>query len=105
MRRWLYGCVATFFGLLIAAWITHGKGVIHNDPKRGIEIPNERTVALQVKAAFDSQRVYLRYRWPTPKRVIEYDMLRYQGGKWVRDGQGKSEGDYEDRISTMLDDG
>ena len=105
MRRWLYFSLAIFFGLLVASWITHGRGVIKNDPARGIDIPNERFVGLQVKAAFDGKQFYMRYRWPTPKRVIEYDMLRYEGGKWVRDGQGKSQGDYEDRVSTMIDDG
>jgi hypothetical protein len=101
----LYFSLAIFFGLLIASWITHGRGVIKNDPARGIDIPSERFVGLQVKAAFDGKQVYMRYRWPTPKRVIEYDMLRYEGGKWARDGQGKSQGDYEDRVSTMIDDG
>lgn len=105
MRRWLYFPLAIFFGLLVASWLTHGRGVIKNDAARGIDIPTQRTVPLQVKAAFDDKQIYVRYRWPTPKRNIEYDMLRYEGGKWVRDGQAKSEGDYEDRISTMLDDG
>ena len=105
MRRSMYGCVAIFFALLIAAWLTHGRGVIRNDPARGIEIPAERTVALQVKAAFDGQRIWVRYRWPTPKRNLEIDMLRHEGGKWVREGQAKSQGDYEDRISMMVDDG
>lgn len=105
MRRWLYLSLAIFFGLLVASWVTHGRGVIKNDAARGIDIPAERLVPLQVKAAFDGKQIYLRYRWPTPKRNIEYDMLRYEGGKWVRDGQAKSQGDYEDRISTMIDDG
>jgi hypothetical protein len=105
MRRWLYFSLAIFFGLLVAAWITHGRGVIKNDPARGIDIPSERMVPLQVKAAFDGKQIYIRYRWPTPKRNIEYDMLRFEGGKWVRDGQAKSQGDYEDRVSTMIDDG
>ena len=105
MRRWLYLSLAIFLGLLLASWITHGRGVIKNDPARGIDIPNERFVGLQVKAAFDGRQFYMRYRWPTPKRVIEYDMLRHEAGKWVRDGQGKSQGDYEDRVSTMIDDG
>ena len=105
MRRWLYLSLAIFFGLLVASWLTHSQGVIRNDPARGIEIPDEHTIPLQLKAAFDGQRIYVRFRWPTPKRNIEYDMLRYEGGKWVRDGQAKSQGDYEDRVSMMTDDG
>lgn len=105
MRRWMYGCVVVFFALLTAAWLTHGRGIVRNDPARGIEIPTERTVPLQVKAAFDGQRIWVRYRWPTPKRNIEVDMLRHEGGKWIREGQAKSQGDYEDRIAMMVDDG
>ena len=105
MRRFLYLSLAIFFGLLFASWITHGRGVIRNDAARGIEIPAELTVPLQVKAAFDGKQIYFRYRWATPKRNVDYDVVRFEKGKWVRDGVAKSEGDYEDRVSMMIDDG
>lgn len=105
MRRLLYLSLAIFFGLLLAAWLTHGRGVIKNDPARGIDIPKDLTLPLQVKAAFDGKQVYVRYRWPTAKRHVDYDVLRYEAGKWVRDGAGQSQDDYEDRVSTMIDDG
>ncbi|PSF08851.1 ethylbenzene dehydrogenase-related protein [Marinobacter halophilus] len=91
------------------AWITHGTGVIQNDPDRNISIPEELTMPLQVQAAFNDTHVYFRYRWPASQPHVLHDVLIYQNGEWIRKGGGmpgpNPEGFHEDRVSMMLDDG
>jgi len=91
------------------AWITHGNGVIQNDPDRNISIPEELTIPLQVQAAFNDTHVYFRYRWPANQPHVLHDVLVYQDGEWVTKGGGmpgpNPEGFHEDRVSMMLDDG
>ena len=64
---------------------------------------------LQVKAAYDGTRIWFRYRWPADQPRIYHDILRFEGGKWVRYGAStvgpQPEGIYEDRVAMLLDDG
>ncbi|MFC3283701.1 ethylbenzene dehydrogenase-related protein [Litchfieldella rifensis] len=99
-------------GLAVAvalAWVTQGKGVIHNDPLRNIHIPAELTMPLQVKVAYDEERIFFRYRWPAEQAHVYHDMLRYTDGQWVRHGASRvgpdPAGTYEDRVAMLVDDG
>lgn len=91
------------------AWITHGNGVIQNDPDRNISIPDELTIPMQVQAAFNETHVYFRYRWPANRPHVLHDVLVYQDGEWIKKGGGmpgpNPEGFHEDRVAMMLDDG
>ena len=75
---------------------------------RHIAIPNPLTMPLQVKAAYNDQDIFIRYRWPSPRPGIHHDVLRYQGGKWVVQGEpvpgSEPNGLAEDRLAMMLDD-
>ena len=71
--------VAVFVAALGAAWVTQGTGVIRNDPERNIFIPKELTMPLQVKAAYNGQDMFFRYRWPSEKPGIYHDMLKFEG--------------------------
>lgn len=101
--------LALFIGVLGLSWLTHGTGIVHNDPVRHIAIPNPLTMPLQVKAAYTDQDIFVRYRWPSPRPGIHHDILRYQGGKWVVQGEpvpgSEPNGLAEDRVAMMLDDG
>jgi hypothetical protein len=107
--RLLGGALAVFAGALAISWIFHGTGVVHNDLARNIYIPEELTMPLQVKAAYDGERIFFRYRWPAKQPHIYHDMLRYQDGKWVRYGDSETgpqpQGIYEDRVTMLVDDG
>jgi len=109
MRRSLYLLLFIFVGLLLASWLTHGKGVIKNDLARNIYIPDELTMPLEVKAAYNGRDIFFRYRWPTSRPSIYHDMLKYEGGKWVRYGASvagpQPQGIYEDRLTMLVDDG
>lgn len=108
-RTYLAASVAIFSGLLILAWVTNDTGVKINDPERDIFIPEELTTTLQVKAAYDSDKIYFRYRWPVDRPSIFHDVLVYQDGEWVRkkgEEVGPSENFLnEDRVAMMIDDG
>lgn len=98
-----------FSGLLVAAWFTHGTGVVRDDPERNIVIPKELTSSLQVKVAYDGDRIWFRYRWPAVRPSIFNDVLVYQDGKWEARG-GETMGPdpeflTEDRVAMMIDDG
>jgi len=101
--------VVLFVGALTLAWFSNGQGVIVNDPERNIYIPEALLMPLQVKAAYNSDRIYFRYRWPAENPGIYHDMLRYESGKWVRYGSStvgpQPQGIYEDRITMLVDDG
>ena len=106
---YLAASAAIFTGLLIAAWATHGTGIVRNDPDRNIVIPSRLTSELQVKVAYDGEDIWFRYRWPVERPAIFHDMLVYQDGEWVSRG-GEAIGpnpDYltEDRVAMMIDDG
>lgn len=105
----LYTSTALFAGALALSWLTHGTGVVKNDPQKHISIPKALTVPLEVQAAFNGTDAYFRYRWPAPNAGIFHDMLRFTGGKWDVRGNAEpgpqKDGLHEDRVSMMLDDG
>jgi len=109
LTRSLAAAVGLFLAALLLSWMFHGTGVVRNDPKRNIHIPEELTMPLQVKAAFDGEKIFFRYRWPAREPRIYHDMLRYEGGKWVRIGRSvpgpQPEHIYEDRVTMLVDDG
>jgi hypothetical protein len=98
-----------FLGALGVSWVTHGTGVISNDVARNIYIPSELTLPLQVMAAYNGQDIFFRYRWPSARPGIYHDMMRFEGGKWVRYGASvagpQPQGIYEDRVTMLVDDG
>jgi Ethylbenzene dehydrogenase len=110
MRRFaLYAALILFLGVLGLSWLTHGTGVIKNDLDRNIYIPKELTFPLQVKAAFNGQDIFFRYRWPARQVGLYHDMMKFESGKWIRYGDSvagpQPEGIYEDRLTMLVDDG
>lgn len=106
---YLAASAAIFSGLLVAAWVTHGTGIVRDDPERNIVIPGELDSTLQVKVAYDGETIWFRYRWPVERPAIFNDVLVYQDGKWEARG-GESLGPNpqfltEDRVAMMIDDG
>ncbi|MFN4130045.1 MAG: ethylbenzene dehydrogenase-related protein [Paracoccaceae bacterium] len=105
----LLGSVGLFAGALLYSWITHGTGVVQNDPERNISIPEQLTVPLQVQAAYNDSTMFMRYRWPSERPGIFHDVLRYEDGKWITEGGempgSNPTGMHEDRVAMMLDDG
>lgn len=101
--------VMLFLVMLGISWVFHGTGVVHNDLKRNIYIPRELTMPLQVKAAYDGERIFFRYRWPAKQPSIYHDMMKYEGGEWKRYGDSEAgpqlQGIYEDRLTMLVDDG
>jgi len=100
---------ALFVAALLLALITHGSGVVRNDPGRHIWIPKELTMPLQLQVAHDGQRILFRYRWPAAHPHLHHDVLRYTEGGWVQERRApvgpEPDGLYEDRLSMMIDDG
>jgi hypothetical protein len=110
MRRLgLYAAILVFLGALGLSWLTNGTGVVHNDISRNIYIPKELTMPLQVMVAYDGRDIFFRYRWPARQASIYHDMLKFEGGKWVRYGASvpgpQPQGIYEDRVTMLVDDG
>jgi hypothetical protein len=105
----VYLSIAIFLGVLGLSWLTHGTGVVGNDIARNIYIPKELTMPLQVKAAYSGRDVFFRYRWPAKQPSIYHDMMKFEGGKWVRYGASvagpQPQGIYEDRVTMLVDDG
>jgi len=101
--------LAIFVAVLGLFWITQGKGVIKNNLSRNIFIPDEMLMPLQVKAAYNGQDMFFRYRWPSEQPGIYHDMLKFEQGKWVRYGGSvpgpQPQGIYEDRVTMLVDDG
>ena len=108
-KIFVYLSAAIFLCVLGLSWLTHGTGVIKNDVARNIFIPKELTTPLQVKAAYNGRDIFFRYRWPTRQPSIYHDMIRFEGGKWVRQGASiagpEPKGIYEDRLAMLVDDG
>ncbi len=90
-------------------WATHGTGIVKNDPERNIVIPEELTSQLQVKAAYDGDRIWFRYRWLVDRPSLFNDVLVYQDGEWEERGDEalgpNPEFLTEDRVAMMIDDG
>lgn len=110
MRRLgLYGVLVLFLAALGFSWLTLGTGVIKNDIGRNVYIPDALTMPLQVKAAYNGRDMFFRYRWPARAPSIYHDMLKFEGGRWVRYGASvagpQPQGIYEDRVTMLLDDG
>ncbi|MBW6506437.1 MAG: hypothetical protein K0B00_06770 [Rhodobacteraceae bacterium] len=105
----IIGAAALFAGTLIVVWVTHGTGIVRNDPARNISIPDQLTVPFQVQAAYNDTTMFFRYRWPAARPGILHDVLRYEDGKWITEGAGVPGSDpngmHEDRVAMMLDDG
>src|SRR5918995_1131807 len=105
-RTLLYAAILVFVGVLGLSWITHGTGVVKNDISRNIYIPKDLTMKLEVKAAYNGRDMFFTYRWPAKQPSIYHDMLRFEGGKWVRYGFSvpgpQPQGIYEDRLSMMV---
>jgi hypothetical protein len=108
-HKFALAATAVFLAVLGLSWMFHGTGVVRNDLARNIYIPGELIMPLQVKAAFDGRNIYFRYRWPAREPHIYHDMLKYEGGKWVRIGRSvpgpQPQGIYEDRVTMLVDDG
>ena len=108
-RNLLLLSVVIFLAALALSWFTHGTGVIRNDVSRNIFIPDALTMPLQVKAAYNGRDMFFRYRWPAKQATIYHDMLKFEGGKWVRFGASvagpQRQGIYEDRVTMLVDDG
>lgn len=108
-RTLMYPALAIFVGAIGWSWFTHGTGVVEDDLERNIYIPKELTIPLQVKAAYNGRDIQFRYRWPARQPSIYHDMLKFEGGKWVRFGASvagpQPQGIYEDRVTMMVDDG
>lgn len=62
-----------------------------------------------MQAAYNGERVFVRYRWPVSRPGLLHDVVVYEGGKWVRKGNAvpgsEPDGLHEDRVAMMLDDG
>lgn len=108
-RTLSYLAFVLLLGTFGVIWATQGTGVIRNDLSRNIYIPEELTMPLQIKAAYNGRDMFFRYRWPSKRPGIYHDMLKFEGGKWVRYGGSvpgpQPEGIYEDRVAMLLDDG
>ena len=96
-------------GGLLLSWLTQGTGVVRDDPARNISIPKILSVPLQVRAAYNAERIFFSYRWPADRPSLFHDVLVYEGGQWVTKGQAapgpQPDGMHEDRVAMMLDDG
>jgi hypothetical protein len=100
---------ALFVAALLLGLLTHGTGVVRDDPARNIWIPRELTMPVRLQVAYDDQQIYFRYRWPAGRPHVVTDLLRYSGGTWQRDLRSPigsdSDGIAEDRLTMMVDDG
>ncbi|MGQ0663896.1 MAG: ethylbenzene dehydrogenase-related protein [Pseudomonadota bacterium] len=105
----IYFSLAIFVGALAISWLTHGTGVVKNDLARNIYIPKDLTMPLEVKAAYNGRDMFFRFRWPTKAPHIYHDMVKREGGNWVRIGASvagpQPQGMYEDRLTMLVDDG
>lgn len=102
----ILGCLLISWALL---WITQGSGIIKDDLERNIAIPDELTMPLKLQVAYNDEKIFFRYRWPAEEAYVYHDMLRYEGGQWVRYGRppiGRDPNNtYEDRVTMLVDDG
>ena len=100
---------ALLVGGLGLTWLTQGTGTVRDDPERNIAIPKTLTVPLQVRAAYNGERIFIGYRWPAERPGLLHDVLVYEGGKWVVKGRAvpgsQADGLHEDRVAMLLDDG
>lgn len=101
--------LALLAGGALLSWFTHGSGVVRDDPERNISVPKTLTVPLQVRAAYNAERIFVNYRWPAERPGLFHDVLVHEGGQWVVKGRAtpgsQPDGMHEDRVAMMLDDG
>ncbi len=102
----LLGAMLFALGL---AWLFNGQGVVRNDHARHIHIPDPLLIPLQVRAAYNGERIFFQYRWPSQRPGIHNDVYKYEGGKWVKYGESQPGPQahvfLEDRVAMMVDDG
>ncbi|THF61025.1 ethylbenzene dehydrogenase-related protein [Pseudothauera rhizosphaerae] len=100
---------ALFAGAFGLIWASNGTGIIRADHDRHVDIPGTLTVPLQVRAAYNGEKIFFQYRWPAERPRIFHDVLRYQGGEWRRYGDPvpgpNPHGLHEDRVAMLVDDG
>ena len=105
----LYAALALFIGALGISWLSHGTGVIKDDLSQNIYIPKQLTMPLQVMVAYNDRDIFFRFRWPARQPSIYHDMMKFEGGKWIRHGDSvpgpQPDGIYEDRVTMLVDDG
>jgi hypothetical protein len=98
-----------FTAALLLAFLTHNTGVIRNDPERKLWIPDELTMPIELKVAYNDRDIFFRYRWPAERPHVYTDLLRFSDGQWERKLQSpigsEPDGLYEDRLTMMVDDG
>jgi hypothetical protein len=103
------GITGLFAAALLSSLVTHSTGVVRNDPERNIWIPDQLTMPLELRVAYNDQQIFFHYRWPAERPHVYTDLLRYSGGQWQRRLQtpigSDPEGLYEDRLAMVLDDG
>lgn len=108
-RQALVVVAGLFAAALLLSLLTHGSGVVRNDAARNIWIPSELTMPLQLQVAFNDSHIYFHYRWPAREPHVVTDLMRYRGGKWVRQAGTPVGPDpaglADDRLAMMLDDG
>lgn len=108
-RRALAFVTALFCAALLLSYLSHGTGVVRNDPARNIWIPGELTMPLQLQVAYDDEQIFFRYRWPAKEPHVYTDLLRYEDGRWQRQARTPigpdPDGIAEDRLTMMVDDG
>lgn len=98
-----------FIAALALLWASNRQGVLLPDTGRQISIPENLTVPLQVRAAYNGTTIHFQYRWPAQRPHVIHDALRFEGGKWVTYGKAvagsEPNGLHEDRVAMMVDDG
>lgn len=103
------GLLGAMFLALGLAWILNGQGIVRNDHGRDIHIPEPLVVPLQIRAAYNGERIFFQYRWPAERPGIHNDVYKYEGGKWVKYGESQPGPQQhvflEDRVAMMVDDG
>lgn len=94
------------FGLL---WASNRQGILLPDAARQVSVPQELTIPLQMRVAYNKTTIYFQYRWPAERAHVMHDALRFQNGKWVSYGSAvagpEPHGLHEDRVAMMVDDG
>ena len=84
-------------------------GVVGDDHENNLAIPDELTMDLDMKVAYNDDEIFWRFRWDTDTPHFYHDYLVYQDGEWVRYGRSPVGSDphgvYEDRLTMLVDDG
>jgi hypothetical protein len=109
-NRWVpYAGLIVFLSLIPVVTNTF-EPIIRDDPERNIRIPEALMHSMEVKAAYNTETMFFRFKLPTDAPSWYHDYLIYQeDGTWQQRGRSpvgpEPDGLYEDRISFFLDDG